>query len=931
MRRDRPTSARTPTAAAPSPDVPRLPPMTVEATAASEAAEPSPVAEIERRLAQQALVAAFGRFALGCRDLDALLHEACRIAAEGLGVGFAKALERRPGEPLLVRAGIGWRPGVVGHARVGADLESPAGYALRTGEPVISNHLEEERRFRTPALMAEHGVRRAINVVVRGAGEPFGVLEADSRDPGAFSPNDIHFLEALAHTLGVAIDRERASAESERLNAALLEADAHHRRAVALNPQMAWTADAEGRLLAIDERWRALTGRPPEEAPDASWAGAAHPDDRGELAAAWRRAVATGEPFDVEHRVRLACGSHRWMRSRAEPWRGPDGRTALWYGATEDVHDRKLAERRRRADEETRRLALDAGGLGLWDHDLASGLVVWDERTRAILDWPDDEPPSLDRLRELVHPDDRARLEAAVAAAIDPGRAALYDEVVRVRRARDGELRWLAARARALFEGEGDGRRAARFLGTLQDVTERRRTEARLVKSEARFRAVQETSIDGFMLLESLRDEAGRIVDFRWAYANEAAERIMGRPRAWFAGRRMLQENPGNRDEGLFDAYVRVVETGEPWTRELSYRRDGLDLDVRLAVAKAGDGFAVTIADLSERRRAEERLRESEARFAAIVNSVDQMIWSTRPDGFHDFYNQRWYDYTGVPEGSTDGEGWSGLFHPDDQPRAWGVWQRSLETGEPYHIEYRLRHRSGAYRWVIGRALPVRDEAGRIRRWFGTCTDVHDLKMAEEARELIARELAHRIKNIFAVVTSLVALSAKGDPAARPFAQAVRARIDALARAHDYVSPGGARREGAQTVQGLLDALLASYRDEGRGRVAVSGPDAPVAEKAATALALVVHELATNAIKHGALSSPEGRVLIDCEREPETYRIRWRERGGPRVAGPPSRQGFGTVMSERAAAAQLGARVEHDWAPEGLSVSLTLPLDRLAH
>ncbi|HEY6616742.1 MAG TPA: PAS domain-containing sensor histidine kinase, partial [Vicinamibacterales bacterium] len=119
------------------------------------------------------------------------------------------------------------------------------------------------------------------------------------------------------------------------------------------------------------------------------------------------------------------------------------------------------------------------------------------------------------------------------------------------------------------------------------------------------------------------------------------------------------------------------------------------------------------------------------------------MIWATRPDGYHDYYNQRWYEFTGVPDGSTDGEAWNGMFHPEDQPRAWKIWRHSLATGEPYHIEYRLRHRSGEYRWVLGRAQPVRDEHGRITRWYGSCTDIHALKQAQdELRE--SREQALR-------------------------------------------------------------------------------------------------------------------------------------------------------------------------------------------
>jgi PAS domain S-box-containing protein len=140
--------------------------------------------------------------------------------------------------------------------------------------------------------------------------------------------------------------------------------------------------------------------------------------------------------------------------------------------------------------------------------------------------------------------------------------------------------------------------------------------------------------------------------------------------------------------------------------------------------------------DAVARANAAIALAESEERLRAITNSIDQMIWSTRPDGFHDYYNERWYEFTGVPHGSTDGEAWNGMFHPEDQQRAFTVWNHCLASGEPYHIEYRLRHRSGRYRWVLGRAQPVRDRDGRIVRWFGTCTDIQEIV---DAREVLAR------------------------------------------------------------------------------------------------------------------------------------------------------------------------------------------------
>ena len=139
-----------------------------------------------------------------------MLDHTVRMTAEGLSAEYCKVLEYIPSEKrLLVRAGMGWEEGVVGFASVGADLASPAGYALRTGKPVISNHLENEDRFRTPELLVEHGIRRAMNVILQGDGSPFGVLEVDSRSEGEFGEHDVAFLQGAANILGMAIEQQR--------------------------------------------------------------------------------------------------------------------------------------------------------------------------------------------------------------------------------------------------------------------------------------------------------------------------------------------------------------------------------------------------------------------------------------------------------------------------------------------------------------------------------------------------------------------------------------------------------------------------------------------------------------------------------------------------------------------------------------------------
>jgi PAS domain S-box-containing protein len=169
--------------------------------------------ELRLRLRQQEILAELGAVALRGGHPESLFQETTRLVAIGLETLFCKVLEYRQSEDqLLVIAGVGWHDGVVGHARIGADLASPAGYALKTGRPVISNSLSAEARFQTPALLVEHGIQRAINVIIRCDNEHFGVLEADSRHPGDFETRDLSFMQAAANLLGLALDRNRTEA-----------------------------------------------------------------------------------------------------------------------------------------------------------------------------------------------------------------------------------------------------------------------------------------------------------------------------------------------------------------------------------------------------------------------------------------------------------------------------------------------------------------------------------------------------------------------------------------------------------------------------------------------------------------------------------------------------------------------------------------------
>src|ERR1700734_876681 len=193
-------------------------PPVVESTSTTEAADPL-LHALRHRVRQQEILAELGVGALQGPGFDQLLDDTARLTAEGLRTEFCKVVEYLPTEKtLLVRAGVGWEPGIVGVVSIGADLASPAGFALKTGRPVISNHLQNEERFRTPEILVRHGIHRAMNVILQGDGQPFGVLEVDSRSDDDFVEHDLAFLQGAANILGMAIERER---HERNLNAAL--------------------------------------------------------------------------------------------------------------------------------------------------------------------------------------------------------------------------------------------------------------------------------------------------------------------------------------------------------------------------------------------------------------------------------------------------------------------------------------------------------------------------------------------------------------------------------------------------------------------------------------------------------------------------------------------------------------------------------------
>lgn len=322
-------------------------------------------------------------------------------------------------------------------------------------------------------------------------------------------------------------------------------------------------------------------------------------------------------------------------------------------------------------------------------------------------------------------------------------------------------------------------------------------------------------------------------------------------------------------------------------------------------------------------RAAAARESASSQAMREIADLLPAIIWSADGQGRFDYFNSRWAEYTALPHPRVLDD-WAGVVHEDDADGAEAAWKLSFDGCEPFESEFRLKQADGSWRWMMSRALPFRDGSGTIVRWYGTLTDIDETYRQSENRDILARELSHRIKNIFAVVAGLVSIRARRHEAAKEFADDLIASIRALGRAHDFVRP----TEGLKgdSLRGLLGELMAPYAENDQ-RITIAGKDCSIGPRAATPLALIFHELGTNSVKYGALSVEGGRVEIEieCPEGDGVARIDWRERGGP---SPVDRgaDGFGSRLVQMSIEGQLGGRMERRFAPEGLEVDLEIPV-----
>lgn len=582
--------------------------------------------------------------------------------------------------------------------------------------------------------------------------------------------------------------------------------------------------------------------------------------------------------------------------------------------------------------------ALRAGSVGLWAWDLVADRLFVDAVARRLWGLPASGPVRAADIFGRVDPEDAETFRQAIAVARQTGEA--NDVVARVRDP-GGDLRWIRLRGHV----EPTDRR--RLTGVLVDITARMEAQSALGATEARLRRAQELGGALAFEWEAGTNQLIAAPGFRSLYGLKPDEPL---------NRASLLAHVHPDDRARVDADLqRILTSARSFEMDFRVMRPGGShrwLLTRGEVVRDGMGAVTGIAgvslDITERKQIEDDLRrarkEAQARFREL-----EALYQHAPVGLalldRDFrfvrINESLAALTGLRAARLVGRP---IFQalPDLRPDLEPVLAGLVAHGHAIRdvaIEGVMPGRPGAKVSWRAHGYLVRSDRGKVIGLGLVVEDVTARVAAERARDLLARELGHRIKNMFAVIASMITLSARGNPAVQGFARTVRERIEALGRAQDLVNtarPGEDVMEATRSLHALIGTLLAPYRREAdeppgdQARITIQGCDPEVGASAATALALALHEFATNAVKYGALSAAEGSVSVTCRDDGACLEIVWQERGGPVIAGPPAREGFGTQLARRSLGGELGGSVAHEWDPDGVTIRIRAPMERLA-
>ncbi|MBW4672954.1 MAG: PAS domain-containing protein [Desmonostoc geniculatum HA4340-LM1] len=415
---------------------------------------------------QQAMVAELSQIALAGTDLTTLMNLCVNIVAQCLKVEYSKVLELLPnGNALLLRAGVGWQPGLVGKATVSALMNSQAGYTLLSSGPVIVDDLRTETRFNGPPLLHDHQVVSGISVVIHGKERPFGVLGAHTTRHQIFTKDEIYFLQCIANILAAAVERQR-------VENALKESEERCRLVLRGNNDGIWDWNVKNNQVFFSTRWKEMLGYEEDEISNHldEWSTRVHPDDMGFVRQAIADHFAKINPFFIsEHRIRCKDGTYKWVLNRGQAVWDENDNVVRMTNCHTDITERKLAEEQLRQSEERFQIVGRASNDILWDWDLQTDEVWWNQAVQTLLGY------SIEQIRfdvnwwyEQIHPDDRQRIGSETVALINSGEK-FWSNEYRFRRS-NGSYAYVFDRGYVVHDHTG---KPVRMIGAMMDISEK--------------------------------------------------------------------------------------------------------------------------------------------------------------------------------------------------------------------------------------------------------------------------------------------------------------------------------------------------------------------------------------------------------------------------------------------------------------------------
>jgi PAS domain S-box-containing protein len=528
---------------------------------------------------------------------------------------------------------------------------------------------------------------------------------------------------------GVLIDiDDRRKAEE-----ALRESEYKLRQIIETVPGLIWSADPAGEPTHVSQRLLDYSGMRFEDFKHRGWEAFVHPADFPETAKAFYHAIQTGTSYEGVMRLRRADGEFRWHHARCEPLRDRQGRIIQWYGLSVDIDERKKAEDRLRRREAYLAEAQRLSHTGTAVFNDTTILYFSDETYRIFGFDPRNGLPSREAALQTIHPDDREWAQEEARRGVRQKR----DYKLEFRLVLPATIKYIEGIAHPKFSASGE---LMEVVSTIIDVTERKRAEQSLRESEAKFRDYAETASDWFW-------EIGPDYKFTLltenAFGSHAADRIgtafrdqaldlETEPEKW----RLLQETVFSRKPFRDFVYRGMSSEGSP----MYVRASGKPL---FDANGEFHGYRGTCTDVTEIMRAQEALRESERSLRSAIDGIAGLVAVLAPNGELETVNRQLLEYFGRSLEWVKNWGTNDAVHPEDFPRVVEIFRRAMASGLPYHVDQRLRCIDGEYRWFDTRGVPVRDDSGRIARWYVLLTDIEDRTRALAQLEQMQSDFAH--------------------------------------------------------------------------------------------------------------------------------------------------------------------------------------------